>query len=130
MSSNSYFQHHHTLLVSLYQHCQAALPFSSDEASDVDQEVLLLLKTISEADHIDENFQLSGQNVLTRIIGNYPHITPEINRDLLWFFGGECLHYMADEELEKYQQLDELLHSDDVATVDYPQAKAKVFKLH
>ena len=129
MSNNAYFQHHHALLVSLYQHCQTVLPFCSDEATDVDQEVLLLLKTISEADRVDETFQLTGQTTLTRIISNYPHITPEINRDLLWFFGGECLHYMADEELEKYQQLDELMHAD-ADSFDYSQAKAKVFKLH
>jgi len=26
---------------------------------------------------------------------------------LLWFFGGDCLHFMPDEEIELYQTLDE-----------------------
>jgi hypothetical protein len=25
----------------------------------------------------------------------------------LWFFGGDCLHFMPDEEIQLYQQLDE-----------------------
>jgi len=30
-----------------------------------------------------------------------------VPRDLLWFFGGDCLHYMPDEELQMFQALDE-----------------------
>ncbi|MFP3526579.1 PA2817 family protein, partial [Pantoea sp. SIMBA_072] len=33
------------------------------------------------------------------------HLVP---RDLLWFFGGDCLHFMPDSELDLYQQLEEL----------------------
>lgn len=28
-------------------------------------------------------------------------------RDLLWFFGGDCLHFMPDEELSLYQATEE-----------------------
>ena len=28
-------------------------------------------------------------------------------RDLLWFFGGDCLHFMPDDEIEMYQALEE-----------------------
>jgi hypothetical protein len=32
---------------------------------------------------------------------------PILPRDLLWFFGGDCLHYMPDEEIRIFQELDE-----------------------
>lgn len=130
MSCNNYFEHHQTLIKALYLHCQQQLPFCSEQSSQVDDEFLTLLKTLSEATHFSEQMQAQGQAVITRIIAHYPHITPEVNRDLLWFFAGECLHYMADEELDQYQALDELLNSNTEENIEYAVAKAKVFKLH
>ena len=75
-----------------------------------------------------EDFEQQGQYLLTQIITHYPHITPVVSRDLFWFFGGECLHYMGDDELARYQQLDEMLN--DEPELDYIEAKSKVFKLH
>ena len=49
---------------------------------------------------------------------------------MFWFFGGECLHYMADEELALYQQLDEKLHENQVEPLDYAEVKASIFQLH
>ncbi|MGY0219135.1 PA2817 family protein [Endozoicomonadaceae bacterium StTr2] len=58
-------------------------------------------------EHGGEDALQDGQLFICQIIGNYPQLTPMITRDLLWFFGGDCLHFMPDEELEKFQQLDE-----------------------
>ena len=127
---NDYFEHHSKLLKSLYQHCQQQLPFCDERANDVDVEFLLLLKNISEAACSNEDFQAHGQAIITRIVSQYPHITPEVNRDLFWFFGGECLHFMADEELQRYQRLDELLHEPAETRLTYAQAKARVMQLH
>jgi len=30
-----------------------------------------------------------------------------VPRDLLWFFGGDCLHFMPDDEIAVFQQLEE-----------------------
>jgi hypothetical protein len=35
-------------------------------------------------------------------------MTPLFPRDVLYLLGGECLHYMPDEEISAYQELDEL----------------------
>ncbi|MFT0212874.1 PA2817 family protein [Pseudomonas sp. F1_0610] len=48
-----------------------------------------------------------GQEVMCQIFMRYPQIAPMIPRDLLWFFGGDCLHYMPDHEIALFQQLEE-----------------------
>ena len=48
-----------------------------------------------------------GQDLMCQIIQRYPQIAHLIPRDLLWFFGGDCLHYMPDEEIDLYQALEE-----------------------
>lgn len=50
----------------------------------------------------------SGQEWLISILTHHPQLTPTIDRDLLWFFGGECLHFMTDEEISIFQKLDEM----------------------
>jgi len=48
-----------------------------------------------------------GQDLMCQIIQRYPQIAHLVPRDLLWFFGGDCLHYMPDEEIDLYQALEE-----------------------
>jgi len=48
-----------------------------------------------------------GQDLMCQIIQRYPQIAHLIPRDLLWFFGGDCLHYMPDDEIALYQALEE-----------------------
>ncbi|MEB6590862.1 dehydrogenase [Pseudomonas asiatica] len=52
--------------------------------------------------------QYLGQDLICQVIQRYPQIAHLVPRDLLWFFGGDCLHYMPDEELDLYQRLEEL----------------------
>ncbi|WP_236185110.1 PA2817 family protein [Pseudomonas juntendi] len=54
--------------------------------------------------------QYLGQDLLSQIFQRYPQIGHLVPRDLLWFFGGDCLHFMADEELALYQALEERRH--------------------
>ena len=51
--------------------------------------------------------QYLGQDILTQVITRYPQIAHLIPRDLLWFFAGNCLHYLSDEEIDLYQALEE-----------------------
>ncbi|MGG2396093.1 PA2817 family protein [Pseudomonas sp. SH1-B] len=51
--------------------------------------------------------QYLGQDLISQIFQRYPQIAHLVPRDLLWFFGGDCLHYMPDEEIDVYQRLDE-----------------------
>ncbi|WP_277962436.1 PA2817 family protein [Pseudomonas sp. RIT-To-2] len=48
-----------------------------------------------------------GQDLMCQIIQRYPQIAHLVPRDLLWFFGGDCLHFMPDEEIDLYQALEE-----------------------
>ena len=54
--------------------------------------------------------QYLGQDLMSQVILRYPQIAHLVPRDLLWFFGGDCLHFMPDEELALYQRLDERRH--------------------
>ncbi|WP_323833968.1 PA2817 family protein [Pseudomonas sichuanensis] len=51
--------------------------------------------------------QYLGQDLICQVIQRYPQIAHLVPRDLLWFFGGDCLHFMPDEELALYQTLEE-----------------------
>lgn len=48
-----------------------------------------------------------GQDWLVRIFTHYPQLAPVIDRELLWFFGGDCLHYLTDSEIAHFQQQDD-----------------------
>ncbi|MBU2709887.1 PA2817 family protein [Zooshikella harenae] len=48
-----------------------------------------------------------GQETINQLITYYPQLTPLLPRDLLWLLGGDCLHFMPDEEIQKFQMLEE-----------------------
>ena len=52
--------------------------------------------------------QYLGQDLICQVIQRYPQIAHLVPRDMLWFFGGDCLHFMPDEELQLYQNLEDL----------------------
>lgn len=66
-----------------------------------------------------------GQEILCQVISRYPQIAHLIPRDLLWYFGGDCLHFMPDEEIAQYQLLDEHLAEAQARgeTFDWAQAR-------
>jgi hypothetical protein len=49
-----------------------------------------------------------GPALVSRLFTTYPDFAPSFPRDLLWFFGGDCLHFMPDDEIAVYQQLDDM----------------------
>lgn len=63
-------------------------------------ELLMSLPKIPEDRHL-------GQDLICQVFHRYPQIAHLVPRDLLWFFGGDCLHFMPDEEIALYQELDE-----------------------
>ena len=74
---------------------------------------------------------LDGPALVSRLFTTYPDFAPGFPRELLWFLGGECLHYMPDEEIEAYQQLDEM-RAEAAAqgkTLDLHQARASLRQL-
>lgn len=48
-----------------------------------------------------------GPALVNRLFTTYPDFAPTFPRELLWFLGGECLHYMPEDEIQLFQALDE-----------------------
>ena len=72
-----------------------------------------------------------GPTLVSRLFTGFPDFAPIFPRDLLWFFGGECLHFMPDEEIDAYQQLEQQ-RLDAAArgeTLDMRSARANLLKL-
>ena len=49
-----------------------------------------------------------GAGLVSRLFTTYPDFAPTLPRELLWFLGGDCLHYMADDEIDTFQQLEDM----------------------
>ena len=45
--------------------------------------------------------------LIYRLFTVAPGVAQGFPRDLLWYLGAECLHFMPDEEIERYTALDE-----------------------
>lgn len=69
--------------------------------------------------------------LVARLFDTYPEFAPTFPRQLLWFLGGDCLHYMADEEIAQYQQLEELrlAAASRGDTFNFSEARAKLLNL-
>ena len=88
----------------------------AEEEADLMEKWDTLLVNIAQ-NHI--NFGFDAQELLSRFIRCYANLTPLIRRELLWFIGGECLHFLGDEEIALFQELEERLHERQSEGVDY-----------
>lgn len=52
---------------------------------------------------LSPEYEHQGRVVLTRIQSQLPELWPHVDRRLLWFFGGDCLHFLSDEEIDAFQ---------------------------
>ncbi|MGB1140490.1 MAG: PA2817 family protein [Halioglobus sp.] len=77
------------------------------------------------------DFYENGGLLVSRLFTTYPELAPLLPRQLLWFFGGDCLHFMADEEMEQFQQLDEMRReaAGRGEVLDLREARAKLMNL-
>jgi hypothetical protein len=66
-----------------------------------------ILVALAELPRDPVSSQYLGQDLISQVFHRYPQIAHLVPRDLLWFFGGDCLHFMPDEEITLYQALDE-----------------------
>ena len=102
----AYFDFHIKLLNAFISKAKEQPPFCYEDCDQDDKNFLIELNQLPEVG--GSEFLIQGQNVFCRIVAAYPHLMPIVPRDLLWFFGGDCLHYMPDEEIRIFQQLDDL----------------------
>lgn len=118
------------LLTQFIHAAQQQPPFINEDCDEDALEFLAQLEALPGLSGSEYSEQ--GQHLLTRTIATYAHLTPLLPRDLLWHFGGDCLHFMPDEEIEKYQQLDERLHqaASTGEEFDYAAERAHILGLH
>jgi hypothetical protein len=74
---------------------------------------------------------LEAPPMVSRLFTGFPEFTPTFPRELLWFLGGECLHYMPDEEIALHQQLEQqrLEAAARGETLNLRDARANLLKL-
>jgi hypothetical protein len=128
-----YLKHHVDLLQQFKTASEKLPPFiQTEENNEDDAEWLGALDQLCNMNDHNEEMNGQGQRLVLRVVSTYSHLMPLLSRDLLWFFGGDCLHYMPDEEINFYQQLDELRFSAEEAghSFDYAAAKEHLVKTH
>ena len=81
------------------------------------------------------NSQPTDYDALTQqviaLFTHYADMAPLFPRDVLYFLGGDCLHFMPDEEIAAYQALDEMRFEaqSQQKLFDWEQAKESLKKL-
>jgi len=116
------------------QHCQQrfaqfsnTLMTRTNALADTDSLRELALAFDTMAGQVDDLYT-EGPTLVTRLFETYPDFAPTFPRELLWFLGGDCLHFMPDEEIAIFQQLEEL--RDAAVTrgelLDFAAARAKL----
>ncbi|WP_269619203.1 PA2817 family protein [Zhongshania sp. BJYM1] len=114
--------------------CKKVIDQHPSHSEESNSELLALCADLDASFINQGDYAVIGQSIVTRIISHYPDITPQIHRDLLWFFGGDCLHYLGDEEIQKYQEIEERYY--DLSEVQgedkscYRNLRAQVFNMH
>lgn len=126
-----YYTYHLELLAAFSAQIQQLPPFNAEYQSEDDQEFLAALTKLQQQPQ-GINFLEQGQVLMCRVVGSYPHLMPLLYRDLLWFFGGDCLHFMPDEEIAVFQRLDEQREeaNEEQIPFSYKEARAKSMGLH
>jgi len=110
MSATSYQQYHHELLEKLAKEIKSAPPFNDRETSELQAVFLQKLDEMVDGSIPSHEIAEQGQWLLSTIVSHYQLLMPTVPRSLFWYFGGDCLHYLGDEEIHRFQQLDEAFH--------------------
>ncbi len=118
------------------QHClgmlgnfNTMLAKEAESCSDGDplRELSSAFDTLAE---LPDMYEQAGP-LVHRLFSSCPQLAPLFPRELLWFFGGDCLHLMPDEEIALYQNLDEqrLDAAANGDLLDYHGVRANLLKL-
>ncbi len=133
-TTDTYLTSHRQFLQGLLDICLKSDPFNTEPEALLEehQQFLNTLTELAEAETWPEDLRQSGSDLICLIVSTYPHITPHVPRDLFWFFGGQCLHYMPDDEITKFQRLDEARYEAEDAGegFDYMAVRNQVLGLH
>ncbi len=77
-----------------------------------------------------KNVYEDGPGLVGTLFTHVPEFAPLFPRDLLWFIGGDCLHFMPDEEMQAFQELEERrVAAAGDGDFDYRAERAKLLNL-
>ena len=126
MDDEHYLQHCRQLLASFAQDLTARTASLPD-----DNPLRLLSAEFKSLIEGNGDLYRDGPVLVARLFTGFPDYAPTFPRDLLWFFGGDCLHYMPDAEIEQFQQLEQqrLEAAARGENLDLRAARAKLLKL-
>ncbi|MFC6669192.1 PA2817 family protein [Marinobacterium aestuariivivens] len=130
---SDYHPFHLNLLKVAYNNLLRQEPFCHEELSENDAQFQRQLTDLVQAvEQQSGDYIESGQQILSRLVRHYPELVPLLPRDLFWYFGGECLHFMPDDEIEIFQRLDEQRYEAESAgePFHYEEARAHILGLH
>lgn len=103
-----YHSYHLALLSSLFDTLRAQTVLMAQVPEESNELFLERFEElIAQLEAGDQDALYRGQEIICQVISRYPQVAHLIPRDLLWYFGGDCLHFMPDEEIAQYQLLDE-----------------------
>lgn len=126
----SYQQHHLNFLKIAYNNFINRDPFKSENPTSDDIEFIDEFKALIETfENSPSSAHEQGEDFIDKAFRRYPQIAHLIARDLLWYFGGNNLHNLTDDELAKFQLLDEMRFESEEQNeeFDYINKRASVF---
>lgn len=124
--------YHLNLLKLAYNNLIKHEPLDGSSTNIADSEFLELFESVIEGyENHNSDIYAEGEQLMVRLVRSYPHLTHLVARDLFWLFGGECMHYMSDDELYKFQGLDEMRAEAERTNqpFDYLHARTLLFKV-
>ncbi|MGB0734051.1 MAG: PA2817 family protein [Pontibacterium sp.] len=109
-------------------------PFNRAELSDIDTQFIEAFEQVVHNFDSMQGDRSQGEALLSKLPIAYPDLVPLIPRDLFWYFGGSCLHYMPDDEIAVYQTLDEAMYEHETKgssnNFNYEDMRAKALGLN
>lgn len=122
-----YADFHQRLLGNFLETLKEQAPFNQEHLNEDDHDFFQAIQQLPEL-RGDALLQ-QGQMCFCKIVSTYSHLMPLVPRDLLWFFGGDCLHYMPDEEIAKFQLLEDMRY-EQATNEAYETLRARALGLH
>ncbi len=130
MSTQIYNARNHTLILlkDFLGFLQQGFPFNVEPLPTEEQTFLTQLQELIIAlENMSAQSSFEGQEWLNRLFRNFPTLAPHLGREVLWYFGGDALHFMPDEEIAKFQKLEEAM-IDGGESFDYLASKKAIFE--
>ncbi|GAB3475708.1 PA2817 family protein [Marinomonas epiphytica] len=104
-------QYIYDAFMELKRRSQEHFPFDQVPLAEEEQDFVSKWdQTLELIESNSPDYTFAAQELLARYIRCYANLVPLVKRELLWLIGGECLHFLGDEEINLYQALEDQLY--------------------